>query len=65
MPTLEWIGKDNVLNHHQEVPSRVLERRYSSSKKRKTGTAFYDSAHISRSEIYQSLNNITRLYVEI
>lgn len=20
MPTLEWIGKDKVVNHHQEVP---------------------------------------------
>ena len=26
MPTLEWIGKDKVVNHHQEVPYRVLER---------------------------------------
>lgn len=29
MPTLEWIGKDKVVNHHQKVPYRVLERRYS------------------------------------
>ena len=29
MPTLEWIGKEKVVNHHQEVPYRVLERRYS------------------------------------
>lgn len=29
MPTLEWIGKDKVINHHQEVSFRVLERRYS------------------------------------
>ena len=29
MPTLDWIGKDKVLNHHQAVPYRVLERRYS------------------------------------
>lgn len=25
MPTLEWIGKDKVVNHHMEVPFRVLE----------------------------------------
>ena len=30
MPTLEWIGKNKVVNHHQEVPFRVLERQYSS-----------------------------------
>ena len=29
MPTLEWIGKSKVINHHQEVPFRVLERQYS------------------------------------
>lgn len=29
MPTLNWIGKDKVLNHHLEVPFHVLERQYS------------------------------------
>lgn len=29
MPTLTWIGKDKVINHHLEVPYRVLERQYS------------------------------------
>lgn len=28
MPTLTWIGKDKVVNHHQEVPYRVLEHKY-------------------------------------
>lgn len=26
MPTLEWIGKAKAVNHHLEVPYRVLER---------------------------------------
>ena len=29
MPTLEWIGKSKVINHHQDVPFRVLEHTYS------------------------------------
>ena len=29
MPSLEWIGKDKVVNHHLEVPYHVLERQYS------------------------------------
>lgn len=29
MPTLEWIGKDKVVNHHMDVPFRVLEKKYS------------------------------------
>lgn len=28
MPTLEWIGKDKVINHHQQVPYKVLEEKY-------------------------------------
>lgn len=28
MPTLNWIGKDKVINHHQEVPYKVLEPKY-------------------------------------
>lgn len=28
MPTLEWIGKGKVVNHHQNVPFRVLEKQY-------------------------------------
>ncbi|MFR6625053.1 MAG: site-specific DNA-methyltransferase [Flavonifractor plautii] len=32
MPTLEWIGKSKVINHHQDVPFRVLERKYSFDK---------------------------------
>jgi adenine-specific DNA-methyltransferase len=29
MPTLDWTGKDKVVNHHLDVPYRVLERVYS------------------------------------
>lgn len=29
MPRLEWIGKEKVINYHQKVPFRVLERKYS------------------------------------
>ena len=28
MPTLHWIGKDKVLNHHLEVPFRTLQHEY-------------------------------------
>ena len=28
MPTLEWIGKEKVINHHQDVPFRLLEKKY-------------------------------------
>lgn len=28
MPTLHWIGKDKVINYHQDVPYRILEKQY-------------------------------------
>lgn len=28
MPVLSWIGKDKILNHHNDVPYRVLEKQY-------------------------------------
>lgn len=28
MPTLNWIGKDKIINHHQEVPYKVLNHEY-------------------------------------
>ena len=28
MPTLHWIGKDKVINHHQDVPYKVLDKQY-------------------------------------
>ncbi|ADB47576.1 site-specific DNA-methyltransferase [Acidaminococcus fermentans DSM 20731] len=33
MPTLEWIGKNKVVNHHLEVPYQVLQRVYSYDEK--------------------------------
>lgn len=28
MPTLNWIGKEKVVNHHLDVPYRVLDKQY-------------------------------------
>ena len=28
MPTLSWIGKEKVINHHREVPFKILEHKY-------------------------------------
>lgn len=28
MPTLHWIGKDKVINHHMDIPVKVLEHFY-------------------------------------
>ena len=28
MPKLDWIGKDKVVNHHQDVIFRILDHKY-------------------------------------
>lgn len=38
MPTLHWIGKEKVINHHQEVPYRVLEHQYGFTERGKQKT---------------------------
>jgi adenine-specific DNA-methyltransferase len=30
MPTLNWVGRDKVVNHHHEVPHRLLKKEYTS-----------------------------------
>ena len=29
MPTLSWVGKNKVVNHHHDVPFRLLDKQYS------------------------------------
>ncbi|KLR57307.1 hypothetical protein OX89_13255 [Diaphorobacter sp. J5-51] len=29
MPTLHWVGKEKVVNHHHDVPFRLLDKQYS------------------------------------
>ena len=33
MPTLDWIGKEKVINHHRDVPFKILEHKYGFSDK--------------------------------
>jgi adenine-specific DNA-methyltransferase len=28
MPILNWLGKEKVINHHRQVPYRILEPQY-------------------------------------
>ena len=36
MPTLHWIGKEKVINHHLDVPFKVLEHSYGFDKGKQT-----------------------------
>ena len=58
MPTLEWIGKDKVINHHQKVPYRVLEKKYTyrHSERSEESGCFADTQHDSGNKIIHGDN---------
>ena len=41
MPTLDWIGKEKVVNHHLDVPYKVLEKQYTYNADESTSMIIY------------------------
>lgn len=62
MPTLDWIGKSKVINHHQEVPYRVLERRYSFDVDGQHETDNYSDNMIIRGDNLEALKALLPRY---
>lgn len=57
MPTLNWIGKDKVVSHHQDVPYRVLEHKYGFTADPSTGSGQeYEQATNSGNKIIHGDN---------
>lgn len=57
MPTLHWIGKDKIINHHQDVPYKILEKQYtySNGKQSKEGNSLNKIIHGDNLEALKSL----------
>ena len=62
MPTLEWTGKDKVINHHQEVPYRVLERQYTYIGNGQTGEEIPDGNKIIHGDNLEALKALLPQY---
>ena len=62
MPTLEWIGKDKVVNHHLEVPYRVLEHPYTYLGGGQTGDEVPDGNKIIRGDNLEALKSLLPEY---
>ncbi len=62
MPTLEWIGKDKVVNHHLEVPYRVLEHQYTYLGGGETGAEDPDGSKIIRGDNLEALKSLLPQY---
>ena len=57
MPTLHWIGKDKIVNHHQDVPYKILEKQYtySNGEQSKEGNSENKIIHGDNLEALKSL----------
>ncbi len=55
MPTLDWIGKKKVVNHHLDVPFRVLEKKYTYSADNKAQESENKIIHGDNLEALKSL----------
>ena len=55
MPTLDWIGKKKVVNHHLDVPFRVLEKKYTYSADNKSKESENKIIHGDNLEALKSL----------
>ena len=43
MPTLHWIGKEKIINHHQDVPYRILDHNYTYKNGQETKDSFSEN----------------------
>ncbi|GHV52864.1 hypothetical protein FACS1894206_02440 [Deltaproteobacteria bacterium] len=62
MPTLEWIGKDKVVNHHLAVPYRVLEHHYTYLGSGQNGEENPDGNKIIRGDNLEALKALLPQY---
>jgi adenine-specific DNA-methyltransferase len=62
MPTLHWIGKDKIINHHQEVPYKVLDHEYGFSANGKTETPANSGNLIVNGDNLEALKSLLPKY---
>ena len=48
MPTLHWVGKDKVVNHHHDVPFRLLNKEYTFTAQHSTAQQLYQNSTDNR-----------------
>lgn len=64
MPTLDWIGKDKVINHHMEVPYRVLEEQYNYGEDSENMIIHGDNLSALKSLLPQYEGKIKCIYID-
>ncbi|MDE5945763.1 MAG: site-specific DNA-methyltransferase [Oscillospiraceae bacterium] len=65
MPTLNWIGKEKVINHHLDVPFRVLEKSYTFGGETSENMIIYgDNLMALKSLLSQYESKIKCIYID-
>lgn len=64
MPTLDWIGKDKVINHHMDVPYRVLDAQYTFGEDTGNMIIHGDNLEALKSLLPQYEGKIRCLYID-
>lgn len=62
MPTLNWIGKDKIINHHQDVTYKVLNHEYGFSEKGKTNSSVDSGNLIINGDNLEALKSLLPKY---
>lgn len=62
MPTLHWIGKDKVINHHMDVPFKVLEHSYGFDNGTQTDQETYSGNKIIHGDNLEALKALLPEY---
>lgn len=62
MPTLNWIGKDKIINHHQDVPYKVLNHEYGFSENGKINSAVDSGNLIINGDNLEALKSLLPKY---
>lgn len=62
MPTLHWIGKDKIINHHQDVPYKVLNHEYGFSENGKTESPVASGNLIINGDNLEALKSLLPKY---
>jgi adenine-specific DNA-methyltransferase len=52
MPSLHWIGKEKVINHHLEVPYRVLNHVYTFNEQKDSGNKIIHGDNLEASNLF-------------
>lgn len=65
MPTLDWTGKDKVINHHMDVPYRVLDPQYEYGDADGNMIIHGDNLSALKSLLPQYEGKIRCIYIEI